>query len=142
VPPDDAWLEAAKLKVEHAEPDALRAWWNSPEQKKQRQSLHQRRPDMEPALEELKARVAERWWECSSLHQPIEGTTWQRWQGSFARTVDNAPTVEKLAKLVDDNAGNLDSLEQENKRAHDALMEKIDNQRLLLKDNERPVLGD
>jgi hypothetical protein len=143
IPPDDAWLEAARLKVAHAAPDELRSWWNSMEQRRQRQELHKRRADFEPALAELKARVAERWWECSSLEiQPGQKDgrpDWQRWQGDMARAIEAAPTVAKLDQLLRDNYRHTQALGQEVPKAADALAAKIDNARLILADHEAPI---
>jgi hypothetical protein len=139
VPPDDAWLEAAKLKVANAEPDELRSWWNSDAQKKQRADLHRRRADFAQPLEELKARVAERWWECSSLEIPPNGMGWQRWQAIMARTIDAAPTLAKLGQLQLDNGVHLSALLLEVPKAHEALEAKLANARLLLADNETPI---
>jgi hypothetical protein len=142
VPPDDAWLEAAKLKVEHSAPDELREWWNSEQQKRQRQDLHKRRADFAEPLEALKARVAERWWECSSLEVPPNGMGWQKWQGIMARTIDAAPTVAKLEQLLRDNYAHTLALGQEVPKAAEALAAKIENARLLLADNEEPIFGE
>jgi hypothetical protein len=142
LPPDDAWLEAAKLKVQHAEPDELREWWNSDAQKRQRQDLHKRRADFAEPLEALKARVAERWWECSSLEVPPNGMGWQKWQGIMARTIDAAPTVAKLEQLLRDNYAHTLALGQEVPKAAEALAAKIENARLLLADNEEPIFGE
>jgi hypothetical protein len=139
VPPDDAWLEAARLKVEHSGADELREWWNSDAQKRQRADLHRRRADMEPALEALKTRVAERWWECSSLEIPPNGMGWQRWQGLMARTIDAAPTVAKLDQLRLDNSEHLSELRVAVPKAGEALEAKFDNARLLLADHETPI---
>jgi hypothetical protein len=136
VPPDDAWLEAARLKIEHSEPDDLKSWWNSESVKLQRQDLHRRRADLEPALAELKARVATRWWECSSLEVPPGDMGWQRWQGILARSIDAAPTVDKLAQLEADNAAHLTDLAAEVSKAYAALMAKFENARASLSDND------
>jgi hypothetical protein len=138
VPPDDAWLEAAKLKVEHAEPDELRSWWNSPEQRRQRQDLHKRRADFAEPLEALKKRVAERWWECSSLEIPPNGMGWQKWQGLVARTIDAAPSGDRLVKLTNDNAAHMVALQKEVPAAHAALEAKWQN-RLVVLDDEAPL---
>ena len=139
VPPDDAWLAKARKMVASAEPDFLRSWWNSDEQKRLRADLHKRRADLEPALVELKARVAERWWDCSSLEVPPNGGGWQKWQGTYARTIDAAPTLVKLYKLEADNAQHMAGLLEAIPKAHAALVAKIDNARLLLGDAERPI---
>lgn len=139
LPPDDAWLEAAKLKVANSEPDELRTWWNSEAQKRQRQDLHKRRADLAPAMEELKDHVAERWWECSSLEIPPNGMGWQRWQGLMARTIDAAPTVAKLDQLLRDNYAHTQALAEAVPRAAEALAAKIENARTLLDDNEAPI---
>ena len=143
VPPDDAWLAAARLKVENADPDQLREWWNSEAQKRQRQDLHKRRADFAEPLAELKARVAARWWECSSLEiQPGQKNgqpDWQRWQADMARAIDAAPSVAKLDQLRGDNDGHLVALAEDVPKAHAAIMAKLDNARLLLGDNEAPI---
>lgn len=142
IPPDDAWLEAARLKVENAEPDALRAWWNSEEQKRQRADLHKRRADFAEPLEALKRRVAERWWECSSLvivpGQKDGKPDWQRWQGDMARAIDAAPSAEKLNRLLADNSQHLDALRAWAPKAGEALDAKISN-RLFTLDAEAPI---
>ena len=147
VPPDDAWLKAAQLKVENADPDQLREWWNSDPQKRQRQDLHKRRADFAEPLAELKARVAARWWECSSLEiQPGQKNgqpDWQRWQGDMARAIEAAPSVAKLVQLQADNTHHTDALYEGSPIAYAAIMAKLDNARLLLTDNETPIdLGD
>jgi len=139
VPPDDAWLEAARLKVANAEPDELKSWWNSEPQKRQRQDLHKRRADFAEPLEALKARVAERWWECSSLEIPPGDMGWQKWQGLMARTIDAAPDLARLTVLEHDNFTHLDALREAAPRAAEALAAKIENARLILADNEAPI---